>query len=61
MVIAYFSPFSPDRSGISDFSEELVLELSNFCQVDLYSNKSIENKEIQEKFNVYKRKFPLNR
>ena len=48
MVIAYFSPFSPDRSGISDFSEELVLELSNFCQVDLYSNKSIENKEIQE-------------
>jgi Glycosyltransferase len=54
MVIAYFSPFSPDRSGISDFSEELVLELSNFCQVDLYSNKSIENKEIQEKFNVYK-------
>lgn len=53
MKIAYFSPFSPDRSGISDFSEELVLELSKLCKIDLYANKPITNDEINKKFSVF--------
>ena len=32
MKIAYFSPFSPDRSGISDFSEELAIALAEHMQ-----------------------------
>ena len=53
MKIAYFSPFSPDRSGISDFSEELVMELSKYCQMDLYAAKPIANEEICSKFPVF--------
>lgn len=53
MRVAYFSPFSPDKSGISDFSEELVMELAQWCEVDLFASKQIENPYLNEKFHVY--------
>lgn len=53
MKIAYFSPFSPDRSGISDFSEELVFELAKWCQVDLYAGKPVASEKIKQEFRVY--------
>ena len=42
MKIAYFSPMNPERSGISDFSEELVAELFKQCEIEIFtSNKNI--------------------
>ena len=34
--IAYFSPLNPRRSGISDYSEELLPELGQLAQLDVY-------------------------
>jgi len=36
MKIAYLSPLNPIKSGISDFSEELIMELKKNIIVDLY-------------------------
>lgn len=61
MNIAYFSPFNPIKSGISDFSEELVMELSRYISIDIFvdgykpSNKGIANNfaiyDIQDIYN----------
>jgi glycosyltransferase involved in cell wall biosynthesis len=53
MKIAYFSPFSPDRSGIADFSEELVFELKKYMDVDIYSKLPVENEDIMRNFNLF--------
>ena len=34
--IAFFSPFRPIKSGISDYSHELLTFLANHCELDLY-------------------------
>lgn len=53
MKIAYFSPFSPMKSGISDFSEELIVELKEYCDIVLFADKGIiDNKEINNSFEV---------
>lgn len=52
MKIAYFSPFSPDKSGISDFSEELVWELKKYCEIDLFVSKEVENQDIINEFTI---------
>lgn len=54
MKIAYFSPLSPDPSGISDFSEELLPELKQYLDIDLFARKEPTNKCITNKFQVYK-------
>ncbi len=36
MNIAYVSPLQPLKSGISDYSEELLPELKEFAEIDLY-------------------------
>ncbi|MDG0794532.1 glycosyltransferase [Cohnella ginsengisoli] len=36
MKIAYLSPLNPQRSGISDYSEELLKELLEFADIDLF-------------------------
>lgn len=36
MKIAYFSPLNPQKSGISDFSEELLPYLKKLMDIDLY-------------------------
>lgn len=50
MNIAYCSPFNPIKSGISDFSEELIMELKKYAKIDLFYNKQPSNKKIQENF-----------
>ena len=53
MKIAYCSPFSPIKSGISDFSEELVSKLKDKVEIDLFYDTPIENEEIRNGFNYY--------
>lgn len=53
MKIAYCSPFNPIKSGISDFSEELVLELRDYANIDLFYNIAPNNKEIQHNFEFF--------
>lgn len=36
MKIAYFSPFNPIKSGVSDYSEELLEYLSGYSRIDLF-------------------------
>ncbi|HSS20908.1 MAG TPA: methyltransferase domain-containing protein [Pyrinomonadaceae bacterium] len=36
MRLAYFSPLNPQPSGISDYSEELLPYLSEFCEIALF-------------------------
>ncbi len=36
LKIAYFSPLNPQPSGISDYSEELLMHLRNFLEIDLF-------------------------
>lgn len=38
--IAFFSPFTPLKSGISDYSQDLLPFLSQHCNLDLYHDKS---------------------
>lgn len=54
MKIAYFSPMNPERSGISDFSEELVAELCKQCEIEIFtSNKNISNNSIKNSVIVH--------
>lgn len=36
MRLAYFSPLTPQRSGIADYSEELLPHLAAFAEIDLF-------------------------
>lgn len=53
MRIGYCSPFNPMRSGISDFSEELVWKLQNYCDLVIFSPVELENKAIAETFECH--------
>jgi glycosyltransferase involved in cell wall biosynthesis len=55
MKIAYFSPFNPLMTGISDYSEELLPELSKKVgTIDLFvDNITLTNKNLSKLFNVY--------
>ena len=53
MRIGYCSPFNPMRSGISDFSEELVIALSKYAEIVIFSPVRPQNKEIIQKFETY--------
>lgn len=51
MKIAYFSPLNPVRSGISDYSEELLPELSKHAVIDLYvDQRSVSNDRIRSNY-----------
>jgi glycosyltransferase involved in cell wall biosynthesis len=53
--IAYFSPVSPQRSGIADYSEKEVLPyLSEYADIDIFVDDGVSpsNKFIQENFKV---------
>lgn len=59
MKIAYFSPLSPLKSGIVDYSEkELLPFLKKFCEIDLYIDDGYKptNKEIASSFKIYNHK-----
>lgn len=56
MKLAYFSPFNPIKSGISDFSEELILCMSNKFEFDItlfIDGYKMENKYLSDKFMIY--------
>lgn len=57
MRIAYFSPVSPQKSGISDYSEKEILPyLKNYTDIDIFIDEHVTptNPFIFENFNVYK-------
>lgn len=54
MKIGYFSPFNPEKSGISDFSEELVMSLKEHMDITIFANCKPNNQEINEHFECYK-------
>ena len=52
--MAYFSPLNPLPTGISDYSEELLPELAEFADVDLFVNGyAPSNPVIRERFAIY--------
>lgn len=53
MRIGYCSPFNPMRSGISDFSEELVWKLKEYCEIIIFSPVKLENKDIANSFECH--------
>jgi glycosyltransferase involved in cell wall biosynthesis len=56
MKIAYFTPVSPQKTGISDYSEqEIIPYLSKFCDIDIFIDKNIKptNKFLTKNFNIY--------
>jgi glycosyltransferase involved in cell wall biosynthesis len=54
MRIAYFSPLNPIKTGVSDYTEELLPYLSRYADIDLYiDNYQPSNKEIITNFNIF--------
>lgn len=51
MRLAYFSPLSPQKSGIAVYSEVLIQNLSNLYDIDLWVNDKVDN-AICNKYNV---------
>lgn len=55
MRVAYFTPVSPQKTGISDYSErELLPYLSKYVEIDIFIDKGVKptNKFLLENFNV---------
>lgn len=53
MRIGYCSPFNPMKSGISDFSEELIWPLKEQMDVVLFTPVKLENKKISAAFECH--------
>lgn len=54
MKVAYFSPFNPVKSGISDFAEELLPELKKHVDIDIFTDGyRPTNKEIINNFGIF--------
>ncbi|MBI4320007.1 MAG: glycosyltransferase family 4 protein [Chloroflexi bacterium] len=54
MRIAYFSPLNPQKSGISDYSEELLPYVAQHAEIDLFvDDVAPSNREITENFAVH--------
>jgi glycosyltransferase involved in cell wall biosynthesis len=54
LKIAYFSPLNPIKSGVSDYSEELLEYLGGYGRIDLFiDDYKPTSSWIYEHFNVY--------
>lgn len=54
MNLAYFSPFNPQPSGISDYSEELLPYLAAHAEIDLFVDGfQPSNAELLERFRCF--------
>jgi len=56
MKIAYFSPVSPQKTGIADYSEcELLPYLSRYLDIDIFIDTNVkpDNKFLLENFDIY--------
>ena len=54
MRIGYCSPFNPMKSGISDFSEELIFSLKKYMEIVIFSPVMPTNEKILKHFYVHK-------
>ena len=53
MKLAYFSPLTPQRSGISDYSEELLPYLAEGAEITLFVDGfQPMNRELTSRFEV---------
>lgn len=54
MKIALFSPLNPIKTGISDYNEEMLFELSKHLNIDIYIQKGYlpTNENIRTQFNI---------
>ncbi len=56
MRIAYFTPVSPQRTGIADYSEHEILPyLSKYCDIDVYIDRGIKptNPNLYKNFDCF--------
>ena len=56
MRVAFFTPVSPQKTGIADYSEqEIIPHLSKFCDIDIFIDKNVQpaNKYLTNNFNIY--------
>ncbi|HZE72039.1 MAG TPA: glycosyltransferase family 4 protein [Pyrinomonadaceae bacterium] len=54
MRLAYFSPLNPQKSGISDYSEELLPALAKGAEIDLFVDGfSPSNKALADLFEIH--------
>ncbi|HWN10806.1 MAG TPA: methyltransferase domain-containing protein [Pyrinomonadaceae bacterium] len=54
MNLAYFSPFNPQPSGISDYSEELLPYLAAHAEIDLFVDGFVpSNQELLDRFRCF--------
>ena len=54
MRLAFFSPFSPQPSGISCYSEDLLPHLAKYVELDLfYDGELPTNLQVLERFAIY--------
>lgn len=52
--LAYFSPVNPQRSGISDYSEQLLPHLADYADIDIYVDGYMPSTEgIGDRFRIY--------
>lgn len=63
MRLAYFSPYRPQQSGISDYSEELLPYLARYADIDLFFDGDVPtNPELTKEFRFYPiQDFPILR
>lgn len=55
MKIAFVTPLSPEKTGIADFSEEILLFLNKYFEIDLFSSHTKpSNRLIADNFKVFK-------
>jgi len=54
MRIALFSPLNPVRTGISDYTEEMLFQLAKYFDIEVYIDQSYTptNKKIQSHFKI---------
>ena len=53
MRLAFFSPFNPLKTGVADYSEELLPFLSEHCEIDLVvDGYTLSNADIRERYHA---------
>jgi glycosyltransferase involved in cell wall biosynthesis len=53
MRLAFFSPFNPLKTGVADYSEELLPFLSEHCEIDLVvDGYTLSNADIRERYRI---------
>jgi glycosyltransferase involved in cell wall biosynthesis len=53
MRLAFFSPFHPQPSGISDYSEEILPYLARYAELDIFFDAPPTNQKLVQHFAAY--------